>query len=181
MEKNYKEIGFYCGCDIETAVKKLLEYKEKGELVCGSFNGHVLYSDNVTVDSAFLEITGKTKADFDKDREEDRKKLIREREEYESKIPELTKEWIAKGHKILDEKYWSEWDKCVPIRLNDLYEGIELKDCLDIIEPLNNGCSLEDAKKIIDDQGHSGMSYGLVKCMVDSFCDRGQEFANYID
>ena len=161
--------------------RNFLEYKEKGELVCGSFNGHVLYSDNVTVDSAFLEITGKTKADFDKDREEDRKKLIREREEYESKIPELTKEWIAKGHKILDEKYWSEWDKCVPIRLNDLYEGMELKDCLDIIEPLNNGCSLEDEKKIIDDQGHAGMSYGLVKCMVDSFCDRGQEFANYID
>lgn len=29
----------------------------------------------------------------------------------------LKNEWIAKGHEILDEKYWKEWDKMVPISL----------------------------------------------------------------
>lgn len=72
------------------------------------------------------------------------------------------------------------WTKCVPIRLNDLYEGMELGACLDIVTELNNGCDLEAAKKIIYDQGHSGMSYGLACSMVRSFCDRGQEFVDYV-
>ncbi len=179
LEKNYKKIEFYTGCDIAMAVNKLLEYKDKGEYACGEFNGHMLYSDNVTVDSAYLEITGKTKADFDKEREEWRQDYERREQEHKAKIPELSVEWIDKGHKILDEKYWKEWDECVPIRLGDLYHGMELGNCLDIVEALNNNCDLDEAKKIIDGQDHSGMSYGLVRVMIKSFCDRGEEFYTY--
>ena len=100
--------------------------------------------------------------------------------EHEAKIPELSKEWIAKGHNILDEKYWTEWDKCVPIRLGDLYRGMELKACLEIVEPLNNGCSMEEAKETIVNQNHSGMSFDLVRAMVKAFCDRGTEFAEFV-
>ena len=39
--------------------------------------------------------------------------------------------------------------------------------------------SLDEAKKIIDGQDHSGMSYGLVRVMIKSFCDRGEEFYTY--
>ena len=88
--------------------------------------------------------------------------------------------WINKGHEVIDEKYWAEWDKCVPIRLDDLYRGMELQCCLDIVGPLNNDCSLADAKKIIEDQNHSGMSWGLVVAMVRAFCDRGEEFYQYV-
>ena len=69
---------------------------------------------------------------------------------------------------------------CVPIRLDDLYHGMELGCCLDIVKELNAGCSLDVAKKIIEDQGHSGMSFGLVCSMVKSFCERGSEFVNYV-
>lgn len=102
-------------------------------------------------------------------------------EEYKAKIPKLTKEWIVKGHEILNEKYWTDWDKCVPIRLGDLYRGMELKACLEIIEPLNNGCSLEKAKEIIEKQNHSGLSSSLVKTMAKAFCDRGREFAEFVN
>lgn len=56
---------------------------------------------------------------------------------------------------------------------------MELGNCLDIVEALNNDCDLDEAKKIIDDQGYSDMSYSLVRVMVKSFCDRGEEFYNY--
>lgn len=181
MNKNYREIEFYCGWTIERAVMELLEYQKNGELVCGDFNGHTLYSDNVTVDSAYLEILGKTKAEFDREQEEWRENYRREEEAHKAKIPDLTTVWIEKGHRILDKKYWSEWDKCVPIRLDDLYRGMELKCCLDIVEPLNNGCELAEAAKIIEDQNHSGMSFGLVRAMVRAFCDRGEEFANFVN
>lgn len=181
MEKNYKKIELLAGSSIEAAVTELTKYKNRGEFAYCSFNGHTLYSDSATIDSAYLEIIGKSKAESEKDLEEHRKKYNQEVEEHKSRIPELTKYWIEKGHTILNEKYWAEWDECVPIRLNDLYKGLELKCCLAIIERLNNGCNLEEAKKIIEEQNHSGISFHLVKSMVGSFCDRGQDFVRFVD
>lgn len=175
----YKKIQFGAGDSIEKAMRDLARFKERGELVYGEFNGQKLYSDSDDVDSAYKKITGKTKPEFDAERKEENERYKEEQRKHKASIPELTKEWIEKGNAILDEKYHETWAKCVPIRLDDLYEGMELKSCLDIVAVLNKGCSLAEAKTIIDGQGHSGMSFGLVCSMINSFCDRGQEFVNY--
>ena len=138
MEKNYREVEFLCGWTIERAVIELLEYKEKGELVCGEFNGHMLYSDTVTMDGAYLEIVGKTKIDFDKAQEEWREQLRIERELAEKAAKENIPNWIEKGHKAFAEDKWEEWDKIVPIRAEDLYHGIELDNTLQIQEILSS-------------------------------------------
>lgn len=179
MKKSYKKIEFGLG-DIESALNELKTYKEKGELVYGIFNGEKLYSDVDDLNSAYKKITGKTKVEFDKAEKERREEFEVENREHEEKIPKLTKEWIDKGEAILDEKYHKLWSECVPIRLNDLYRGMELGASLDIIKELNNNCKLDEAKRIIDNQGHSGMSFGLVCSMVQSFCDRGEEFVKYV-
>ena len=49
MNQTYKEIEFGFG-DIESAVTELKSYKG---LVCGSFNGQILYSDIDDLDSAY--------------------------------------------------------------------------------------------------------------------------------
>ncbi len=176
MKRKYKKIEFGFG-NIESAIKELKSHKE---LVCGSFNGKILYSDIDDLDSAYVKITGKTKAECDKDERIRQEEYEEEQRKHKEAIPELTKEWIEKGNTILDEKYREKWAKCVPIRLDDLYHGMELKCCLDIVIELNKGCSLDEAKAIIDSQGHSGMSFGLVCSMVKSFCDRGTEFVSYV-
>ena len=176
MEKQYKEIEFGFG-DIESAVKELKSHKG---LVCGSFNDQMLYSDIDDLDSAYKKITGKTKTEFDADRKAENDKYKEDQRKHEEAIPELTKEWIEKGEKILDEKYLELWNKCVPIRLGDLYQGMELEMCLDIVKELNEGCELGLAKAIIENQGHSGMSFGLVCSMVKSFCNRGAEFVEFV-
>jgi hypothetical protein len=172
----YKEIEFGFG-NIESAVKEL---KSHNELVCGSFNGQMLYSDIDDLDSAYVKITGKTKAECDEAERIRHEEYEEQQRKHKEAIPELTKEWIEKGNIILDEKYRENWAKCVPIRLDDLYQGMELKCCLDIVIELNNGCTLDEAKTIIESQGHSGMSFGLVCSMVKSFCDRGTEFVSYV-
>jgi hypothetical protein len=176
MKKNYREIEFSAGQSIESAVKELKEHKD---LVCGSFNGKMLYSDIDDMDSAFKKITGKTKAEFDEAERKRREEYEAENKRHEEAIPELTKEWIAKGKNILDEKYLELWNKIVPIRLRDLYKGFELGASLDIIKELNNDCELDKAKGIIEEQGHSGMSFGLVCSMIKELCDRGDEFVSY--
>lgn len=175
-QQNYKEIEFGFG-NIESAVKEL---KSHNKLVCGSFNGTMLYSDIDDLDSAYKKITGKSKAEHDAYLKAENDKYKEDERKHKEAIPELTKLWIEKGNTILDEKYRELWAKCVPVRLGDLYQGMELEMCLDIVLELNNGCSLDKAKAIIESQGHSGMSFGLVCSMVRSFCDRGEEFVNYV-
>ena len=180
MNKNYRKIEFELGSNIEDAVNKLLYYKRRNVLVYGEFNGHKLYSDTVTMDEAYKEITGKTKAEFDSLQQERRENCERQKKEHKEKIPSLSEEWIQKGREVLIEDKWEYWDEIVPIRLNDLYQGMELGCCLDIVKILNNNGTLDEAKKEIENQNHSGMSFNLVCSMVKEFCSRGQEFAEYV-
>ena len=52
----------------------------------------------------------------------------------------------------------------IRFRLADLYRGMELGMCLDIVTELNNGCTLDKAKEIVDrkstrlNSSHSGES-----------------------
>lgn len=178
--ENYREIDFGVGETIESAVKQLIKHKEKGELVYGVFNGQNLYSDIDDLDSSFKKITGKTKSEYDEAEKIRHEEYQEQQRKHKELIPELTKEWIEKGNQILDEKYRELWAKCVPIRLDDLYQGMELKACLDIVVELNNGCTLTKAKEVIESQSHSGMSFGLVCSMVKSFCNRGDEFVKFV-
>jgi len=157
---------------IEMAVKELLKYKSKGILTCCNFNDTMLYSDTVTLDSA----TGKTKEEY----EQWCDKYDKKQEEFRKTISELTDMWIEKGKQILDKDKWDYWAEIVPIRLNDLYQGMELGYCLDIVKILNNNGTLEEAKEEINKQGHSGMSFELVCSMVKEFCERGEEFVKYV-
>ena len=180
MKKEYKKIEFCCGQTLADCVLELIKHDAKGEFVCADFNGYTLYSDTVSMDSASLEVTGSTYFDKLNARELNRQRLIKEKEEHQQKIPELTKVWIEKGHSILSEDKWELWDKCVPIRLGDLYQGMELGNCLEIVEILKNG-NFEEAKIAMNNQGHSGMSWGLVKSMVQAFSDKGEEFVELLN
>lgn len=173
--KNYREIEFGFG-NIEEAVKELKSHKD---LVKGTFNGQVLYSDIDDIDSAYKKVTGKTKAEFDEAEKQRQIEYKRQQEEHKEAIPKLTIEWVEKGKNILDKKHHELWTKIVPIRLGDLYQGMELGNCLEIVEQLNKGAELEEVKPLIENQGHSGMSFGLVCSMVREFADRGNEFVEY--
>jgi hypothetical protein len=181
MEKNYTEIEFCGGCTIESAVNELLEFKNKGTFACGTFNGTVLYSDSVTIEKAYIDITGQTKAQCEENSRKWKEDYERKKKEHTENIPSLTEEWINKGHEVLLEDKWELWDKIVPIRLGDLYYGMELGCCLDIVKILNDGGELDEAKAMINGQDHSGASFSLVRAMVKEFSARGLEFAEYVN
>lgn len=61
----YEKIHIRYGSKVETAVDALLQCREAGKLAYCVFNGIKLYSDTVTMDAAYKEITGLTKAEFD--------------------------------------------------------------------------------------------------------------------
>jgi gas vesicle protein len=180
MKDKYLKIEFSWGSTIESAGHELIEHNKNGVFACGEFNGTTLYSDTVTMDGAYKEIIGKTKEEFDESQKKWREDSEKREAEFKDNIPSLTEEWKAKGRQVLDQDKWDYWDEIVPIRLTDLYHGMELGNCLKVVKILNEDGSLEEAKKEIESQGHSGMSFGLVRAMVKEFCDRGKEFTNYV-
>ena len=177
-EAKYRKLEFYYG-SISDFVYLLLHYKEKGELVYADFNGHRFYSDTVTMDKAYKEITGKTKAEFDYMVKEREDAWEEQKREHEASISKKTKYWREKARGIIKEDKLDHWDEIVPIRLKDLYQGMELGCCLDLAVLLKEG-AFEEAKEMLNNQGHSGMSYGLVCAMLKEFVDNGEEFLKFI-
>lgn len=91
-----EEIKLRGGTSIDEAVAILLMHKAEGKQVFCDFNGYKLYSDTVTLDSAYMEITGSTKEDYErsqrvieKQAKEMRKKSQKEKEERERKYREM--------------------------------------------------------------------------------------------
>ena len=179
--KRYAMIDIPYGSNIEDAVMKLLYFKNRGLLACADFNGHILYSDTVTMDDAYREIIGRTKEEHEESqriwRENYRKEEIKFAREV---VPDLAREYMIEGRKLIDESKWKLWDKVVPIRLHDLYHGMELDGALKVMKILDNKGSLEEASHEMNKQGHSGMSYSLTLSIIEEFHDRGNEFVKYV-
>ncbi|MGN1298583.1 MAG: hypothetical protein ACI4UE_01175 [Candidatus Scatovivens sp.] len=95
-KKNAVEVDFVYkyGNTIDGAVKLLEEYKSRGESVYINFNGQRLYSCDVTLDSAYMQVTGMTKAED----EEIRKEYIQAKTKEEKEAILAKRKSIIKGH-----------------------------------------------------------------------------------
>lgn len=180
MDEEYEVLHASLGCSVEDAVNLLLRYKSQGKLACMKFNDAMLFSDTVTMDSAYLQITGGTKAEHDAYLRNYFQEMERRKQEHQDNISSLTTYWIGRGKEVLPADKHKQWTEIVPIRLNDLYEGMELGNCIEIVEMLNAGGTLEEVLFAMSEQGHSGMSWGLVASIVREFSPRGEEFYDFI-
>lgn len=179
MEKltreNARKISFYGG-KLEKCVEILIQYRERGESVVFDFNGHPLYSCDVTMDSAYLEVTGRTKAEFDEERrkwrEECDKREKRETEEAERKKPI----WLARGMKLIYPERIKDWKSYMDRSVKGDYHGIEIDATLEIMQKLEEGASMEEIEKLLKSQNHSGRSFSMVKQLVLYFSKRGPKF-----
>lgn len=82
-------------------------------------------------------------------------------------------DYIERGHKVIDKALWKEYDKIVPIRVKDLYCGMELGAFLEIVESYNEKKDLKECYRLFDKQGHSGMSASLVASLIYKFHKNG--------
>lgn len=78
-----KKINISILDNLESVVYTLLAARARGEHVYCIFRGYELHSDTVTMDSAFLQVVGCTKAQYDKEMEEERINFQREKKERE--------------------------------------------------------------------------------------------------
>ena len=175
-----KELVILAGDTIDKTVERLLEAREKGESVYCNFNGHRLESDTVTLDSAYKEITGKTKEEYDKHQANWKEKYIKQQEQEQKEAMTKIPNWIERGKKIIYPELYEKWEKCVSKRATDLYHGKEVEDALVLMEEFNNGITMENAIQIFEGQDHSGMTVGIVLDILLNFSPKGTEFMEKI-
>lgn len=143
-------------------------------VVTCEFNG-VILKETDTIDEAYTKVLGVTKEEFDEERRKEREEYERKEREWKESIPAKTQEYYNMGRGIIREDKYDFWDEIVPIRLRDLYHGMELDATLDILREWNESGSYKKCHDIIVEQGHSGWSHGLVVRMVKTFAKGDEE------
>ena len=180
-----KEIELYPGETIDEVWKKLLiNSAECGDTCFGMFNDHKILSTD-TLDEAYMKVTGKTKEQFNKEKQDLLEERKRKEKEYKDSISNLIPEYCEKARGVILEDQYDYWDKIVPIRLDDLYHGMELDCTLNICKIMRDkSINYEKRiKKACDEfmkQGHSGLSACLVTSMLSIFCPNGKDLADTI-
>ena len=179
-----KELYFTGGMSIEDAISFLNDSAKNDGYECyGVFNGKEIFSTE-SEDEIYKKITGNNKDEFNKKIEEDLAEHKRIENEFKRKMPVLITEYIRKADGVIPVEKIPLWNKMVPIRLNDLYRGMELDCWLDLIKIMNSDETDEEimsqCKKLFNEQGHSGMSASLVLRGLEELHDKGKMVADYI-
>lgn len=76
-------------------------------------------------------------------------------------------ERIERFNKLKYTKNQSEWEECITTREEDLYNGVEVDDALEIMEILDE--YYEKISNKLSEQGHSGGSFEMVKTLLKHF------------
>lgn len=176
-----KKIEFSPGQHIDEAYQDL----QINAPCCGEFNEKVLYSTD-TIDEVYTKVVGMTKREHKEYLRKQNEDYERKESEFKAKIPQLTEEYRKRARGIIPENHLEYWDKIVPIRLNDLYHGMELDCWLELIAELNDDTKdesekLESCRVMFSMQGHSGMSASLVFSGLKFFHPLGDKLVDYIE
>lgn len=179
--KTYK-IDFGCGTNLDQAHQQLQETYNRLkpqmpdlEYVEGEFNCYT-FTSKMSLDDIYMVVFDKTKAEVEEEWRKEREERIRERKEYEAKIPELVKEYEKKFRedKAIKPESMDELVQHIEAVLKSIYRNYLLDAFLDIVHILydnrdDKDKALEEAKKKFDEQGHSGNTAGIVGRMVQTY------------
>ena len=133
------------------------------------------------MDSAFMDVFGLTKEEFDKKRKKDEldslKQQYREVKRGIKALPEL----VEKGRQYIYPQKFEEWEKAVYINIMTGYGAFVVEDALKIMDILDNS-TMEEAFETLKvlDQNHSGGSMGAVERLLVDFAKKGPEFVEMI-
>lgn len=161
------------GVSLDIVANILIEFKEKGESVYCNYLGHELSSNEITsVDSAYLKVTGYTKEEYcNKIKSEEEQRKEQNKINREKAIENIPK-WIEEGKKIIFPERYEEWEKIVISCANGIYYGKEIESALVIMNALENGATMEQAKEIFKKNGEGT----AVRNVIFHFSKQGPEF-----
>ena len=134
----YREVSCE-GKDLKEVVVYLVSLAAEGELVCTNYQGTMLYSDKVSLNSAFMNILGKSYQSY---LEKTHKQSDSSADLDETSI---TQTLLGRGKQIIDSQFYSTWEKYV-LKYVSKQGFIEIFNyALKILALVNKGCMSEAA------------------------------------
>ncbi len=94
-------------------------------------------------------IYSEDKEAFEKTRLEN---LRKERLAAIQKAKENIPSWIERGKALIFPERQADWEKCVRTHANSIYNGEDLDAALKVMEVLENGATIEEAKQVLKEQ-----------------------------
>jgi hypothetical protein len=170
-----RELYISLGESLDSVINTLIEANNRGERVFVNFNGHKLHSQGITVDSAYMEMHGCTKAEWLRRQQERREEYNKSKKE-ELFEPVNTSELIEKGKKVIFPERYEAWEQFVKDNVDDIYGGQDIATAVKIMEALEAGASMDQVKLMFEKQRYSGSSSGRVRRIVFAFSSQGPEF-----
>lgn len=171
-----EELELYVGDSIDTVVKRLLEAKVEGKHVFCNFNGVKLYSDSVTLDSAYTEICGCTKAEWDERRKKDHEELVKSLEEDKKRAIENIPSQIERGKALIYPFRHDSWAELVKASAEGDYHGLMTENAIEIMTAIEEEKPMDEILKIYEEQGHSGWTYSVTRHIIMTYSRNGYPF-----
>ena len=130
---------------IERAVEYLINCADRGESVYVNFNGHRLYSCDISIRKAYIEITGLSREEF-----------VERNEEYFAAKNEEEKDRVIEKYAKIEENHRKreEEEKKEDKRIIDKYTGINLQDVkkiatqTEVVNEIGNNNAKETIEKV---------------------------------
>ena len=96
-------------------------------------------------------------------------------EKEKSEIPNeiQIQQWIDEGKSMMYPPKYQAWEEYIRGQVNDLYGSMPIEVILSVMRALEDGLSVEEAKKKIE---CSGASYGMLRNGILKYSNRGPEF-----
>lgn len=172
QNKNLEEIQVSIGANLDETIERLLEDKNKGIHTYCIFNDHTLYSDTITVDSAYTEVLGCTREELEREILENKKRRMIEIKKAKKDVPNQ----IKKGEELIYPFRYTDWEQTVKASAISIYHGLITEHALDIMEAIEEEMPVDEIVKIFDKQGHSGWSASLTRNIVMMYSKNGYPF-----
>lgn len=153
--------------DIDSVIEFLKAAQKIGWNIYYVFNGHNLYSADISVDGAYQECFGMTKDEFEAE-------LLKENREI----------YKRQGRKYIPKELWEDWEKAVDNDVDGLYQGSTIRDCLAVLRAIKDGVvtTKRDIENYLSKQRlSSGISLTIVKGMLSTLSEEYNKLPDDIE
>ena len=171
-----KEIKIPHGENLDCVVIRLNEARKNGEHVFCKYHDVTLYSDNITLDSAYMEVYDCTREEFFLKIEEEIANATTWQKEREKWAEEKTAELIERGKSLMYPQRFKEWEQEMNNIQFLIYFGDDIEEALNIMEAIENGNPIEKIVEKYKDRRKNSFSDRVVRELVLKYSKNGNLF-----
>lgn len=167
----YKKLEAEAGETLESCIKRLCKYEEKGIKCYLVFNGHELYSDMTPDEMRKIVMSDRQKTNSEESQDDF----------YKEEALTLIFEYMSIGRKYISKDLIKDWDELVIDSVYSKYKGIDIRYILEIIELLSMNEEFVFIENKLESQAHFNNSKSKVLKSVYKFHPKGKDFVEHID